>query len=998
MTNSGYLIRRAIRDVLVANLAATAVGVAAQAADAPATGEIGETALSEVVVTGTRLAQPGLEAISPVTSVSSEEIHREGITRVEDLLNSLPQVMADEGGNISNGATGASNVNLRGLGVQRTLVLINGRRLMPGDPQQIAPPAPDLNQIPAALVERVDVLTGGASAVYGADAVAGVINFVMNDHFEGVRIDANGSFYNHQQHEPQLAALDTALGFALPKHSVNDGKTKDITFILGGNFADDKGNVTAYAGYRKIDSVPQGQRDFSACTLNGGDNFACGGSSTAATGRFLTSTGSFTVGADGEFRPFTNADRYNYGATNFYQRTDQRYNGGVFGHFTFNDHATAYTELSFMHDDSNAQVAASGAFIGSGTGVDAAGNGDGTWLINCNNPLLSASELAAMCTADGLGPADTAHVIFGRRNVEGGPRNDDLQHTSFRIVIGARGEIAEGWKYDAYAMLGRTIFSDLHTNDFSKTRTTQALQAVTDPLTGQIVCKANANAANGAPGCVPYDIWTNGNVTQAALDYISLPSLQTGTTDERVVSGYISGDLTQYGIKTPWAKTGLGVSVGVERRQEFVQLRPDAENLTNDVSGNGFPIPNLTAGLSVREIFTEERLPLVQDQPFLHELSVETGYRYSDYDLGFKTNTFKFGVDWAPTTDVRLRGSYQRAVRAPNLQELFQVKYVGLDGGTDPCATSSGSPPAATAAQCARTGVTAAQYGHIAGSTAGQYNGQFAGNPKLQPEKSDTVSFGVVLTPSFLPTFNATIDYFDIKVKNVINSYGADYSLAQCLNTGSAQFCSQVIRAPITGSLWTSPSGYIQDYTLNLGELSTKGVDVNTSYALAMGPMGRLTMDLTGSYLINFITEPVPGLGSYDCAGLYGNSCNNPAPKWRHKFRTTWTTPVPGLEGSIQWRHIGSAKSDLSSSNPLLTGTVRPTDAELGSRDYFDVSAAYVVRKGISVRVGANNVLDKDPPIIAGADFGSAFVNGNTYPQVYDTLGRFVFMNVTVDF
>jgi outer membrane receptor protein involved in Fe transport len=995
MTNNGYLIRRAIRDVLVANLAVTAVGAAAQAADAPGSADTGEVALSEVVVTGTRLEQPGLAAISPVTSVSSEEIKQSGVSRVEDLLNSLPQVMADQGGNISNGATGASNINLRGLGVQRTLVLINGRRLLPGDPTLNGNGAADVNNVPAALVERIDVLTGGASAVYGADAVAGVVNFVMNDHFSGVRVDVNGSVYNHDQHEPAIQSLVSGLGFALPKKNVYDGKTKDITFIMGGNFADDKGNVTAYAGFRKIDPVLQGQRDFSACSLEGGDSFACGGSSTSASGAFYTAAGKLTVGPGGNFIPFTDADKYNYGATNFYQRSDENYNGGLFGHFTFNDHATAYTEVMFMHDDSNAQVAASGAFIGSGTGVDATGTPTGNWNINCNNPLLSANEKAVLCA--GLAPDATASVLFGRRNVEGGPRNDDLQHTSFRIVIGARGEIIDGWKYDAYAMLGRTLYSDEHTNDLSRDRLTQALQVVTDPLTGNIVCKANANAANGAPGCVPYNIWTPGGVTQAALNYVQEPSFLTGSTDERVVSAYVSGDLTQYGVKLPWATTGLGVSLGVEHRQEFMQLNPDEANLTNDVAGNGNPILPLNAGLSVREAFTEERLPLIQDKFLVKELSFETGYRYSDYNLGFKTNTYKFGVDWSPTSDARLRASYQRAVRAPNLQELYAERFVGLDGGTDPCASSTSSPPTATPAQCARTGVTAAQYGKIVSSTAGQYNGELGGTPTLKPETSDTVSFGVVLTPSFLPAFSTTIDYFNIKVKDVITSYGADYSLAQCLDTGNPLFCNLVHRSA-TGSLWTSPSGYITDITLNLGALQTKGIDFTANYALDMAAMGRLKFDLIGTYLLNFITEPVPGLGSYDCAGLYGNTCGVPAPKWRHKIRTTWETPVAGLDVSAQWRHVSQVKLDTSSSNPLLTGAVPTTDAVLGSREYIDLTASYMVRKGLSVRLGVNNVLDKDPPIIGGSDFGSIFVNGNTYPQVYDTLGRYLFVNVTADF
>lgn len=995
MTNNDVL-RRAVRGVLYANVTAAIAGISvAAAADSAAP----EPTLQEVVVTGSRISQPGLESISPVTIISKDEIKQEGITRIEDLLNNLPQVFADQGGNISNGATGAANVNLRGLGVQRTLVLVNGRRLMPGDPTQNGNSAADLNQIPAALVESVEVLTGGASAVYGADAVAGVVNFKMYDHFEGFRIDTNATMNSHHQHEGHFETLQAAKNFPLPNSSVNDGKTKDITFILGGNFADGKGNVTAYAGYRRLDPLVQGARDFSNCSLTGGKTFGCGGSSTSATGAFYTAKGKLTVGPNGNFIPFAQGPGlYNYGATNYYQRSDERYTGGLFGHLDINEHAKTYTEVSFMHDETNAQVAASGAFIGSGTGVDANGIPTGKWVVNCNNPFLSASEQSVICP--GAAPNSNTQVLFGRRNVEGGPRNDNLQHTSFRMVVGVDGDIAEGWKYDTYAQVGKTLYSENYTNDVSKSRLANALLVVTDPVTGQPTCAANAGGAGGAPGCAPYNIWSNGGVTPAAEAYISVPSFKTGETEERIVSANITGDLTKYGVKTPWAETGLGLSFGAEYRSEHMRLNPDIENLTNDLAGSGNPVLPINAGLSVKEFFTEERLALIQDKPFVKSLSVETGYRYSKYDLGFSTNTYKFGVDWAPTGDIRARGSYQRAVRAPNLQELYLERFVGNDGATDPCAGSSSSPPTATQAQCARTGLTAAQYGGpIPSNAAGQYNGQFSGNVNLKPEQSDTYSFGLVLTPRALPAFSATLDYFDIKVKNVISSYGADYTLNQCLNTGNPTFCSLVHRAPGSGSLWTSPSGYITDVTLNLGSLATRGVDLNTNYHIDMGKGGKLAFNLVGTYTQSLVTEPVPGFGSYDCAGLFGNTCGTPTPKWRHKLRTSWSTPWQGFDVSAQWRHINEVKNDGFSSNPLLNkAAVNATDAKLGSRDYLDLNASYAVYKGISMRVGINNLFDKDPPLIAGSDFGSAFVNGNTYPQVYDTLGRYVFLNITADF
>ena len=291
---SQALLRRAVRAAIYANAAVVSAGLPAlaDAQTAPAKAEQPEAAapVTEVVVTGSRITNPALQAISPVTTVSADVIKSQGTTRIEDLLNNLPQVVADQGSMSSNGASGTATVNLRGLGPQRTLVLINGRRLMPGTPSNTPSfAAPDLNNIPASLVERVDVLTGGASAVYGADATAGVVNFIMNDHFQGFRVDANAAMNNHSQHN-YYGQFAPAAGYGSAPSSVNDGKTKDITFILGGNFADDKGNATVYLGYRRIDALLQSQRDFSRCTLaTVAGNTQCSGSSTAANGRFFAS-------------------------------------------------------------------------------------------------------------------------------------------------------------------------------------------------------------------------------------------------------------------------------------------------------------------------------------------------------------------------------------------------------------------------------------------------------------------------------------------------------------------------------------------------------------------------------------------------------------------------------------------------------------------------------------------------------------------------------------
>ncbi len=1000
-------LRRAVRCALLTSAAATlASALPAQAQE--------DSTIQEVVVTGSRIPQPNLTSVSPVTAVSSEQVKIEGVTRVEDLINNLPQAFADFGGNLSNGSTGTASVNLRNLGSQRTLVLVNSRRLMPGDPTQNAAASPDLNQIPAALIERVEVLTGGASAVYGADAVAGVVNFIMNDKFEGVRLDAQYSMYQHNNDADDIANIVRDSGFGLPESNVRDGYTKDITFIAGINTPDGRGNATVYIGYRTLDPITQDRRDFSACALgssDGGDptsnTFTCGGSSNTARGRFLTynqadlndtnAVGDFTVGEDGVMRDFGAADLYNFAPSNFYQREDERKTAGLFAHYDLSDKASVYTEFMFMDDRTQAQIAPSGAFLGAGPGAPPF---FGRYTVNCDNPLLTPSALDSFCGGD-TGAGDVLMDI-GRRNVEGGGRNDDLRHTSFRGVVGLRGDIADGWSYDAYGLYGTSLLSENYQNDFSRSRIRKSLTAVAGP-NGQPVCRVNADAdlTNDDPTCVPYQIFGVGSVTAEQLAYLQIPALSEGSTVEQVLSGSVAGDLGQYGIKLPTANDGLGVAFGAEYRSERSELRTDANYQNNDLAGQGAPTLDTFGDFDVREVFAEARLPLAQDKPFADTLTFEAGYRYSDYNLGFNTDSYKLGLQWAPVSDVMLRGTYQRAVRSPNIQELFLQPRVQLDGVTDPCSNNPGQTPTASFEQCARSGVTAAQYGNILQNPASQYNGEVGGNPNIQPEESDTYSYGFVVTPGFLPGFSFTVDYYDIKVEKLINNLGADFILGQCLTTGDPTYCDRVQRAG-NGSIWLGDSGFVEDPILNTGSLQIKGIDAEANYRFEIGKVGSLGLQFIGTYVDEFLTEPLPGASKYDCAGLFGTVCGTPTPDWRHKLRASWTTPW-NMDLALTWRFVAAVDDDRTSSDPNLAAAVIETDKHLGSRSYFDLTGSYTfsevgVFSNLTGRLGINNILDKDPPLVGQDTCPAVFCNGNTFPQVYDTLGRYVFLGLTADF
>ena len=994
MSTSNH-VRRAVRYALLSGAGLTASVSPLRAQDA---------AIQEVVVTGSRIPQPNLTSISPVTSVGADDIRIEGVTRVEDLINNLPQAFADFGGNLSNGATGAATVNLRNLGNQRTLVLVNGRRLMPGDPTQNGNAAPDLNQVPASLIERIEVLTGGASAVYGADAVAGVVNFIMNDDFEGVRVDAQYGFYQHDN-SSSINDLVEARGFDTPDSSVMDGYSKDITFMMGLNTADGRGNATAYLGYRNLTGLLQSERDFSACALNpnaAGDARLCGGSGTTSPAQLQAivqsgptagaNAGLFVPTADGSLIPYNTAqDAYNFAPTNYYQRPDERYTAGLFAHYDVSEHAEVYSEFSFMNDETNAQIAPAGLFFGGGPGVG------GGYLVNCDNPFLSPVQVDTFCTQQGLTADDVASVGIGKRNVEGGGRQSHLEHTSYRAVIGARGEIADGWTYDVYGLYGTTEYALTYLNDFSIRRGGNALIAVRN-ASGAIVCGVNADTdtTNDDPACVPYNIFSAGGVTPEALNYVQTPGFQNGSTTEQILSGAITADLARYGAKFPWAADGLGMALGAEYRSEASDLRNDVAFLTGDLSGSGQTLD--TAGrYDVKELFAEARLPIVQDKPFAQNIALEAGYRYSDYSLGFDTDTYKLGGDWAPVDDVRLRASFQRAVRAPNVQELFRPQFVQLNGTTDPCA---GSAPVATAAQCALTGVSAAQYGNILLNSAAQYNGLTGGNPALDPETSDTIAFGFVVTPSVLPGFSVALDYFDISVEDTIGQVGGDLAINTCLDTGDPFFCGLIHRAPGSGSLFLGNQGYIVDTTLNTGSLETRGFDLEANYRLDMAD-GGLSFQLIGTYVDEFVVEPLPGFPTYDCAGLYGNVCGTPVPEFRTKFRTTWNTPW-NFDLTLTWRHLDSVSIDSTVDNPNFNFQGHAAvDEILGSRSYFDLTAAYTLDSelaNLTFRLGANNALDKDPPLVTQATCPAVFCSGNTFPQVYDALGRTVFINVTADF
>jgi len=1022
MANSRSL-QQAVRCALALATASAAV-TSANAQTAPAQpAEATAAPLAEVVVTGSRLKTPNETSISPITSVSATDVQVTGLTRVEDVLNNLPMVFAGQNTTTSNGADGTATVDLRGFGNQRTLVLVNGLRLGPGSAiggRNFS----DINQIPASLIERVDVLTGGASAVYGADAVAGVVNFVLNTHFEGVRIDA-GYHYN-QHHNGDQDSVDWVVnrsGFDLPPSNVNTAFGKTVSVLMGSNFADNKGNATAYLTYDNQGYALQNRYDYAGCSLGtaGKNRVVCAGSGTSAKngagGKFYVSTpggSSFIIntvdGKTGQFRPFATSDNYNFGPLNYYQTPNTRWTAGAFVNYELNSHATAYMNFMYTRNDSQAQIAPSGDF------------GQPSF-IPCADPLLTAQEVAVLCAPAVLAangnPTETyngvtypgVNMVILRRNVEGGDRIAAFTTNATREVLGIKGDFADAWSYNAYAQHGNVENQNANLNYLGNNLVQQALNVLPNATAGGApVCggptATSSPLITGNAGftvnknCAPWNIWVPNGVTPQALQFMSLPLLLDGNVEEYVVDGSVTGDLGHYGLQTPWADQGLQVNVGAEWRSEFSNFAPDYEEQNAQAGGGGGAVKPINGEFNVKEGFTELRLPIVTHATGAEDLSFEGGYRYSKYSENFNTNTYKLGLEWAPVRDVRLRASYQRAVRAPNIGELFPPQAVLLDGSIDPCA---GAAPSASLAACQASGMTAAQYGHVPANVARQYNGLIGGNPSLTPEIADTYTYGIVFTPQFLKNFTLSADYFDIKIKNVIGIIGGNTIINDCLSSLSPRFCDLVHRDS-SGSLWKSVNGYIIDTTVNEGELSTKGIDVKASYRQPLPQYGSLMFSLEGTKLLHLTTTPVVGFGSYDCVGLYGVTCGGANPKWRHVMNIAWNTPWDGLDVNLRWRYIGSDQSEQLSSSTFLHGNAYFNGFSVfPAFNYVDLAGTFNLLKNVRMTLGVNNIADKAPPLATGGDCSTsspagANCNGNTFPGVYDALGRYVFVQVSAQF
>lgn len=656
-----------------------------------------------------------------------------------------------------------------------------------------------------------------------------------------------------------------------------------------------------------------------------------------------------------------------------------RYQAGILSKYDFSEHAQVYADFMFTDDRHNTAVAPSGLFTTS------------TYQVNCNNPLMTNQQVTALgCSAGQIASGAPLTVSIGRRNIEGGPRMFGYEHENYRGVLGVKGDINDAWSYDTYGSYYYTSLYNTNENYISKIRSQSALNGCVD----------------GAAGCVPWNIWTEGGVTQEATDYIAAYGISNGTSEQKVVSAGITGDLGKYGMQLPTAQEGVGVAFGAEYRKDGFSFLPDETLGSGDLSGSGGASPTIDETQDVTEGYVEVRVPLVQDRAGAQDLTFEAGYRYSDYELSGGVNTYKFGLQWAPISSLRLRGSFNHAIRAPSLIELFVAQTVTQTSqvAIDPCAPNNGLAATATLVECQRTGVTVAQYGNglltntIQQCVSNQCSTLTGGNPELQPETADTLSFGFTLTPEALPDFTMSVDWYRVEVTEIVGAIPLDVSFNGCLDGSNLNYCANVVRNPLTGGIASDTiaqgGGYIIGTSANIAEANFTGIDFQGSYRFGLGSHGSLVATLNAVMVDETTTIPLPGEHEYDCAGLYGSVCGPAIPDWRHSLRLTWQMPSD-LQISAQWRYVGSVGHEQNTSDETLSGDPVTFGGKLSARSYMDLSGIYDINDNYTVRVGINNLFDQDPPLVDTSWSGPG--TPNTWGP-YDTLGRQVFVSMTAKF
>lgn len=942
-----------------AALAAAVAGTAqAQEAPAPPTDE------EAIIVTGSRIPRPNFTSNSPISTIDAAQLELQQPVDVEQVLRTMPQFSSGNSSSTNNGSSGTSTIDLRGLTTPRTLVLINGKRIVGFDPNGLV----DVTAIPVAMLERVDVVTGGASAVYGSDAMAGVVNFILKDDFSGAQVDADYSITGD-----------------------NDGRRESYGLTLGADLDNGRGNVSLHVGYLSQEQVNMDARAFGVAALDS-DTGNPGGSETSIPTVIDTGSGRIQVRPSAPTGFGTPIQKFNFNPQNLYQGPQERWQGLAIAQYDLTPNIEAYGRFLYTSTDTAPALASTATF-------------GFPFEIPLNSPFLSAQQSAFLAGDNTVSPCSVAAagqcVTIGlrRRMIELGPRQYEFNYDTFQALAGLRGDLTgalANWSWDITYAHGENSLKRQQRNDIDANRIQQALF-----VTNATTCIDQSN------GCAPINFFDPATpMTAAALNFIRLDlQLQSQTTQDYFTTN-LTGDLGP--LKSPFSDEPVGVSFGTEWRRETSDFRPDAASASGASPGFGQTLP-IAGEYDVWEGYVEALAPIVTGKPFVQALNLELGYRRSDYSTSGSVESYKYGAEWQPVDAIRFRGMFQRAVRAANIAELFTPLTPSTGNLTsDPCAQTvltSGN----LYNLCLGTGAPQSRLnaGTVPAPISGQINNFVGGNPNLDPEESDTVTFGFVSEPAFIPGLTVSLDYYDITIANAIALRPASDIIQGCYsatrnptaNPNSAD-CQLVIRNTLSGDLSGALNfGVVQAFQ-NIAEIETSGIDLSVAYRVDLDGMGSLAFNFDGTHTREANYKPSPSSAVIACAGRYGQSCGLPStattsvgapvPEYRWVQRTTWT--IGGLDLSYRWRHLSGVSLDG------LTANILPAFASIDDYDYIDLALGWDINDTFRFNANVTNVFDKDPPIIGNDTGSTTFNSGNTYPGTYDVLGRVFTVGLTAKF
>ncbi|GAO38873.1 putative TonB-dependent receptor [Sphingomonas changbaiensis NBRC 104936] len=966
---------------------------------------------ADIVVTGSRISRPTLDSPIPVTTVTATDLTRSGQVAVGDVLNDLPSLRSTYSQANSTQYIGTSGLNLldlRGLGTTRTLVLVNGRRHITSSPGDFLV---DTNTIPTDLIERVDVVTGGSSAVYGSDAMAGVVNFVLKRDFDGFTANAQAGITSHGDRPTYRLSTTWGKNFADGRGNVAVSLEYNQSDLL--TYADRPGLTGAYAGRRQFQLVDSPKNDntipdrtfltgvHSFGYDNGGNFIAYNGSSVLKCGAGGIAAACRDNGAPRVFgfHPDGTLYEYNYG-TDFrpagsgnnqggdgatlndtgtlYPRL-KRYVANVLGHFDVSDAFKPFIEAKFVRVESFNQGAPTfgqGGPQGSGADPDTY-LGSGTPIF-FDNAFLNP---AAAATIQSLLPAGSTFFRVNRNNVDFGTRDEFDQRDTFRIVGGVEGNFNDDWKYDVSVNYGRFWSRSNFYNNRYESRFLNAVDAVRN-ADGQIVCRINQTSVTD-PSCVPLNIFGNGAPSQAALNYINTTSHGRGRASELDVVANLVGDSSQL-FELPGGPVRF--AIGGEYRRETASYVYDDSVKGGDTFFNAIP-DFRPPSFAVKEAYGELELPILRDLPFAQELTLNGAGRVADYK-GSTGTVFAWnaGGIYSPIRDVKFRVNYSRSVRAPTLTDLYNSPSQNFDLLDDPCDVNFIDKGKSTrAANCAAAGVPAGFVNDVARASSTEFLS--GGNPNLTAEKSRSWTYGVIVQPSFIPGLAITADYYDIRINNVINAVDAQTILDACYDapTLDNQFC-KLINPRQANGYFARPA--LLQSTVNFSALQAKGIDLDIAYNHSFDADNKLALRFVGNWVRN--RTDYPYLDAPTQPERVKGELGDPV----YQFNLSADYTHKNLTVGYQLRYIGKQSiTDWEAQHD--TNGVPALNPYYADRVYYpavvyhNIRASLDVDKRFTFYGGVDNLTNKQPPL---------GLLGNGDDAIYDNVGRFMYVGATVKF